>query len=148
LNGRAHATASYALAPVTGVAVGLLLADLQTGVLAAAGCVAGVLLSPDLDQESITESESLVYRKGGNVLGHLWRAYWMLYALVLPHRSVLSHGPLIGTAGRLAYLLAPWIIWALAGGWIGDLVFTLYPFWPVALGLAVSDLAHWAMDQV
>ena len=35
-----------------------------------------------------------------------WLNSWWLYRDAMPHRSMWSHGPIIGTAGRLIYLAA------------------------------------------
>ncbi len=64
--------------------------------------IGGLLLSPDLDTHSRPS------RRWGP-LGLLW---WP-YRRILRHRSLLSHGPLLGTLGRLAYLAG--IVLALAG---------------------------------
>jgi uncharacterized metal-binding protein len=53
----------------------------------------GLLLSPDLDTRSNPT------RRWGAL-----RLLWWPYRRLLPHRSPLSHSPLLGTAGRLAYL--------------------------------------------
>lgn len=73
MNGHAHTAASLLLSVPVGIATGLALGDTAAGILTAAGCLAGILLSPDLDQESITESEAVIYRSLGDVagLGHL-----------------------------------------------------------------------------
>lgn len=65
------------------------------GVSAAAlGFLAGgLLLSPDLDTVSRPTA-----RWG------ILAALWWPYRHLLRHRSVLSHSPLLGTAGRLSYL--------------------------------------------
>ena len=77
-----------------GIAVGLVL-GWAAALIAAASCLAGGLwLSPDLD----TRSNAL--RRWG-ALGFLW---WP-YRLLIPHRSLWSHGPLLGTTARLAVLL-------------------------------------------
>ena len=67
----------------------------SSGAIAAAGFLFGGLwLSPDLD----TRSRSL---QRWGPLGWLWWPYRRL----IPHRSLWSHGPLIGTASRLLLLL-------------------------------------------
>ena len=67
----------------------------SSGVIAAAGFLFGGLwLSPDLD----TRSRSL---QRWGPLGWLWWPYRRL----IPHRSLWSHGPIIGTATRLLLLL-------------------------------------------
>ncbi|WP_087069388.1 metal-binding protein [Cyanobium sp. NIES-981] len=53
----------------------------------------GLLLSPDLDTLSNPA------RRWGPL-----RLLWWPYRKVLSHRSLLSHSPLLGTAGRLGYL--------------------------------------------
>ena len=67
------------------------------GVAAAGGAflLGGLLLSPDLDTRSNAS------RRWGP-LGLLWWPYRRLQR----HRSLLSHSPLLGTAGRLGYLAA------------------------------------------
>ena len=55
----------------------------------------GLLLSPDLD------TRSNATRRWGPL-----RLLWWPYRHWLSHRSLLSHSPLLGTAGRLLYLAA------------------------------------------
>jgi uncharacterized metal-binding protein len=53
----------------------------------------GLMLSPDLD------TRSNCTRRWGSL-----RLLWWPYRRCLSHRSVVSHSPLLGSAGRLAYL--------------------------------------------
>jgi len=53
----------------------------------------GLWLSPDLDTHSNAS------RRWGP-----FRLLWRPYRRLLVHRSLFSHGPLLGTAGRLLYL--------------------------------------------
>jgi len=93
-SGRCHDRATWALALPFGALwwpwLGL------TGVAVASGCflAGGLLLSPDLD------TRSNATRRWGPL-----RLLWWPYRRWLSHRSLLSHTPLIGTAGRLLYLL-------------------------------------------
>jgi len=64
-------------------------------ITAAAFLVGGLWLSPDLDTRS-----NALHRWGP--LGGIWWPYRRL----IRHRSIWSHGPLIGTATRLLLLLA------------------------------------------
>ena len=92
--GRRHDQSIWILSLPLGITVGLLL-GIKAALIATASCWAGgLLLSPDLD----THSNAL--RRWG-VLGFLW---WP-YRLLIPHRSLWSHGPLLGTSARLAVLL-------------------------------------------
>ena len=64
--------------------------------VAAAGLgflLGGLWLSPDLDTRSNPT------RRWGPL-----RLLWWPYRYLLPHRSLLSHGPLLGSVGRLVYL--------------------------------------------
>lgn len=83
--------------------------------------IGGLLLSPDLDTHS---RPSLRW-------GPL-RLLWWPYRKVLRHRSLLSHGPLLGTLGRLAYLGG--VVLALAG---------LLAAWGAPTPLA---LLHWGQQ--
>ena len=92
-SGRSHDRATWALALPFGALwwpwLGL------SGAVLAASCflAGGLLLSPDLD------TRSNATRRWGPL-----RALWWPYRRGLSHRSLLSHTPLIGTAGRLLYL--------------------------------------------
>ncbi|NDG73786.1 MAG: hypothetical protein EBX49_00250 [Synechococcaceae bacterium WB8_1B_136] len=68
-----------------------------TGVATAglAFLLGGLLLSPDLD------THSQPTRRWGPL-----RLLWWPYRQLLRHRSLLSHSPLLGMAGRLGYLTA------------------------------------------
>ena len=55
--------------------------------------IGGLWLSPDLD------TKSNAFKRWGPL-----KAIWIPYQKIVPHRSVLSHAPLIGTTLRLLYL--------------------------------------------
>jgi uncharacterized metal-binding protein len=84
--------------PWVGGVTWLLTSDLGL-VLAGSGAYlfSGLLFGPDLD------TRSRHYFRWG-----LFRWLWLPYQRLLSHRSVFSHGPLLGTCGRLLYL----------GGWL------------------------------
>jgi uncharacterized metal-binding protein len=92
--GRAHDRATTLLALPFGLLWGPALG--LEGVLVASVLflVGGLWLSPDLD----TRSRAMA--RWGPL--HL---LWWPYRRLLRHRSLLSHSPLLGTGGRLAYLL-------------------------------------------
>lgn len=149
--GKAHARASKALAPLaapgTGAfchAVGLSPVQSALAALGAfAGCgIVGQILSPDLDQVTVTRSEWSVIKRLGP-LGWIFVIYWSVYAWAIPHRHPISHAPILSTAIRLAYMFAP--AWLLAGsvavpGWATPVLAGM------VVGLMVSDTAHWIMD--
>lgn len=127
-----------------------------TGAVACgAGCLAGVFLSPDLDISSRTHSEYLVYRYLGRFLGVVWFAFWWLYARLTPHRSPLSHWPILGTIGRFLYVYifggllwygAAWLVTGSAA-WIPLFQWLQAPLFAWALiGLVLADTLHYLMD--
>jgi len=116
--------------------------------LTVVGYEMGDLLSPDLDQIGVSNSEALMMRRLGP-LGALWAGYFMLYAYLIRfiggHRSFWSHSPFIGTGIRLVY--GTWFMWL--GLWwyrvIPDptLYMSMVSIW---LGLSLSDGVHWLAD--
>lgn len=123
----------------------------------ALGCALGAFLSPDLDLPTITVSEWMVIRIPiiGWILGPLFVAFWMPYALVFKHRSFWTHTPVISTIGRVWYILsAILLLHALRPGW--DIVPTLLEWvdsplkhWSLFagfIGLCLSDTGHWLRD--
>ena len=101
--GRRHDQSIWVLSLPLGIATGLVL-GWAAALIAAASCLAGGLwLSPDLD----TRSNAL--RRWG-ALGFLW---WP-YRLLIPHRSLWSHGPVLGMSVRLGVLLTWCLILTLA----------------------------------
>ena len=96
--------------------------------LAAAGfLVGGLWLSPDLD------TRSRATRRWGPLA-----LLWWPYRRVLSHRSAFSHTPLLGSAGRLAYL-------ALAAALLSQLVHPLGA--PSALELLAALPRLWHDHQ-
>ena len=101
--GRRHDQSIWILSLPLGVTVGLVL-GWTAGLLSTVSCLAGGLyLSPDLD----TRSNAL--RRWG-VLGFLWWPYRHL----IPHRSLWSHGPVLGMSVRLGVLLTWCLILTMA----------------------------------
>ncbi|MDP6193516.1 MAG: metal-binding protein [Prochlorococcus sp.] len=93
-SGRDHDKATRLWSLPFGLILGLLLNPANGLIGGFAFAIGGLWLSPDLD----TQSRAL---KRWGILKTLWWPYRKL----IPHRSVFSHGPLIGTALRLAYLM-------------------------------------------
>lgn len=148
MDGRSHDRVSLALALPVGLAVAYRFGLLE-GIGAAIGCgLVGLFLEPDLDQEQTTFSETRLRHVIGPLM-YLWQFYFYLYAL-LPHRCWLSHAPILSTAIRVLYVLAPFLIYAMINSWN----FADWPTWCWPLlrgafaGLCASDTAHWLMDFV
>lgn len=146
-SGAIHARDSRVLAILTPIPVAVLTANLVPAALVAVGCLSGIPLSPDLDHHNRTYAERLP------VIGKLWEWFWLPYEKLMPHRSYLSHAPILGTLLRQLYLIT--ILWGVAylAGWesmgLGDELLwlsrqTWYQWW--LLGLVLSDLVHWFQD--
>ena len=152
-SGKDHARASKFIAPVaafgTGAFVHWASDDLAWAALAAAGglvgcALVGQVLSPDLDQEDLTRSDWIVLRRLGPFAG-LWLAYFYPYAWLIPHRSAISHFPVISTAIRIIYLCAP--LWFIRDWIAAKMTVEIAVFLTGCLtGLMVSDTAHYYMD--
>lgn len=93
-SGRAHDLATWLLALPFGLLWWPWMGLAGSGWAALGFLVGGLYLSPDLD------TRSRPYQRWGPL-----RLLWWPYRRLLPHRSVVSHAPLLGTAGRLLYSL-------------------------------------------
>jgi uncharacterized metal-binding protein len=143
-SGRVHAAASAVLSvPLSGFIFGAT-ANSSLAMAIGGGCLAGILLTPDLDQETISSSEySLIKYTLG--LGFLWAMLWYPYARLCRHRSPLSHWPVLGTAGRLLYICLPLAAYQYFTGW--QMPKQWLPLLPFAVaGLALSDALHFVFD--
>jgi uncharacterized metal-binding protein len=92
-SGRSHDRATWLLALPFGALWWPWLGLTGMAVASVSFLVGGLLLSPDLDTRSNPA------RRWGPLT---W--LWWPYRRLLSHRSLVSHTPLIGTAGRLLYL--------------------------------------------
>ncbi len=102
-SGRAHDRATWLLALPFGLLWGPWLGAAGVGSAGLGFLLGGLLLSPDLDTRSNPT------RRWGPL-----RLLWWPYRRCLSHRSLVSHCPLLGTAGRLAYLAAMVLLLAAA----------------------------------
>jgi len=146
VNHAGHECEVLILAPVLALGAWAIVgADLAW--LFACGLVFGtVWLSPDLDHHV------------GSASARRWwllRCIWAPYAMMIPHRSVLSHGPVIGTAGRLLWLaiaFSPAIVALMLGGIViardvwGWYAAHEYEAWAVLAGLEASAMVHATAD--
>ena len=106
----------------------------------ALGCALGVILTPDLDVKG-TRADNLVRNKIGYIPALVWGILWNPYSKLIPHRSIWSHGLIIGTVIRLLYMAVPM---ALLG-----ILPTPGPFLNrMILGLFISDNLHIGADFI
>lgn len=116
----------------------------QAALACSLGAMAGVIIGPDLDCNTGSRSNYYLRKFAGIVVETLFRLYWKPYALLVKHRSIWSHGPVLSTAIRLAYLgLLPTALWLWAGLPVPRL--ESWMLWAI-LGLGLSDGVHAALD--
>ncbi len=130
----------------------------STVLLGASFAFAGLMFSGDLDLKSVQ------YKRWG-----WFRWIWIPYQKVVPHRSPLSHGPVLGLATRLVYL-SLWcmvlllLFWEIARYLEQDALvhqshaglqqvlhgIRRYPFWGIAMlmGLWLGGLSHTLADEL
>ena len=139
-SGKTHDACSRLIAVAGALGAGIATESIAVGTGALVGGLAGLILSPDLD---------LVNRQGGGCIAlGFWRSvglhrYWLVYGL-LPHHSMWSHWPVLGTLLRLIYcapLVTPLLI-GLSPFHESQQVF----FMAAVLNLAIADIGHWLLD--
>jgi len=135
-SGDIHNKMTVAITPVVIIGVSLLVKNPWYGIVAGAGCLSGMVLTPDLDQEGINKIEWIIIKKSLG-LGFLWLMYWYPYALIMKHRSFASHFPIVSTAIRFIYQF-----WALFIFSDIDIVYYALFF----VGLCFSDIVHYYLD--
>lgn len=104
---------------------------------AAVGTVAGIIITPDLDVVG-TRADQII-RDTGLVIAIVWGLLWRPYSAIIPHRSILSHGLIIGTLIRLAYLSLPLYLLGMLPTWSPILS-------RLIAGLFISDNLHIGLD--
>ncbi|MDS3860726.1 metal-binding protein [Thermosynechococcaceae cyanobacterium BACA0444] len=109
-SGRVHDRVTVVLSPLAGLGAGVWGQRWELATLAIVGVlVSGFFLSPDLD------ILSKPYQRWG------WlRWLWWPYQRFIPHRSWLSHGPIIGTVLRVAYLIGWLSLIGFGLSWVGQ----------------------------
>jgi uncharacterized metal-binding protein len=115
-----------------------------------AGCLAGLMVMPDMDVNNGNISDYYL-RRVSRPAQWLWRLFWTPYALLVPHRHIVSHFPIIGTILRIGYVflilnllhLFAWLLFmqfdTVSFIWIWD--------WSFFFGLCHVDAVHWAVDN-
>jgi uncharacterized metal-binding protein len=139
------------LATVTGVLAPYLIVQFDGNPwLYGAGCVAGLLVSPDMDVDKGNISDQII-RKVSRPAQWLWRLFWTPYALFVPHRNFVSHFPIFGTLVRMGYIF-------IVINLINLLLFTTLRLfdtvslvwlwnWSFFFGLCHVDAIHFVVDK-
>ncbi|MEB3234772.1 MAG: metal-binding protein [Cyanobacteriota bacterium] len=134
-SGNSHDRATWALALPFGALWWPWLGLAGAAVASACFVAGGLLLSPDLD------TRSNATRRWGPL-----KLLWWPYRRLLSHRSLISHTPLIGSAGRLLYLAGLAVGLCLLAGPLGapqpaQLIATAQELWQQQRPLLMAALA-------
>lgn len=156
-HGKATIAASVCVAGVLAVTT----RQPEAMILGAFGGLAGLFLSPDLDVDQGSLSDTLIRRFGylgtrvlgkrfaylfGGICALLWQVYWWPYGKFVAHRSLVSHSILLGTALRVVYIGVP--IYLLLWYFSALPILPKIPYWWAFVGLCVSDALHVIMDKI
>ena len=131
-SGRSHDQTTRRLALPFGLLWAPWLGLVGVAVAAAAFLVGGLWLSPDLD------TRSRATQRWGPLA---W--LWWPYRRGLSHRSLFSHSPVIGTAGRLIYLALALLLVALMAQGVSALASGSAPLRRDDLAAAAQTAAPW-----
>lgn len=94
-NAKTHDSITFIMIPFTYAGAEMMWADHTVSLIATASMLfSGLMFGPDLDLDSKP------YKRWGPL-----KLLWKPYQAALPHRSVLSHGPVLGTIIRIVYFL-------------------------------------------
>lgn len=146
--GSTHSKATFLLAAAGGALTYHLGHPLPHVLALSGGALVGLVITPDLDVDEGCISNDIIRKSAGKWIEHLWAFFWQPYARLLPHRSRLSHFPVIGTALRLAYIaIIPALAWWFTGGMFAQPAFPAWGWWAVG-GLALADTLHYVMDNI
>ena len=137
-SGKIHAGITLATAVVT-YTIGTTSGDSpEHAVATALGCISGILLTPDLDIKG-TRADKIVRKEAGFIPAVIWGMLWNPYSALIPHRSILSHGLLLGTLIRIIYIAVPLALLGILPG-PGPIINRMI------LGLVLSDNMHIGAD--
>ena len=150
-SGRVHGQVTKTISPIVFIAIFAYTNNLILAVFGIVGCLLGLLIEPDLDIDHKTMSERRM-SDASPLYGRIWYVVWLPYALILPHRSFLSHWPILSTTIRYLYTCVPPITLLLVTGFWHEvrdfgIMYQDELMW-LFIGNCVSDLAHFIFDQL
>lgn len=137
-SGKTHTRVNVVLA----IGTLIFIRPLGTAFLVASGCLLGIFVGPDMDLRD-NYSLYLIRRHLGKVPYWLWKSYWHVFCVLIPHRHFLSHFPVFSTIFRSIYFLFPLLVITLM---IFPDFMTVSWFFPVFVGMVIVDTTHWVFD--
>lgn len=153
-SGVVHSMTSCVAAGVAGATLAAFNAPTEAAIFVPIGCLTGIILTPDLDQETLTFSEYKLMNSRNRVIalgGWLLALVFLPYAWSIPHRHWLSHGLVISTLIRLVYLaimvaIPAWLLFGVDIIAYVPVVVKSSIFGYFLTGLLISDILHGLMD--
>lgn len=147
-DGQYHAFVTLCLA-FPSMALGFVVNGAPGAFFLGVGCLLGVVISPDLDQQTVTFSE-WVWTKIpiiGWLMTGVWFTLWLPYAMMFKHRG-LSHAPIFGTFTRVFYLGLIFV--AIDSIWWHIVITPIEVeiVTQLVIGLMISDIGHFARDMI
>ena len=111
------------------------------------GCGLGMFIHPDWDINHPTFPNSVVKKHFGRPIALIYRAVQYPYAMLIPHRSWISHFPIVSTLIRMCYVSIPLIPLAFLIERDIILVLTMnYAFMVLLIAWFITDMNHILMD--
>ena len=160
-DGKRHA-ATYRQGLLLSCIVSLILALLiePSAIVGPLGALGGMIMDPDLADmhDKTTYAEQRMWRISP-IVGFLFQVYWYPLALLIPHRSWLSHLPPFSTALRMIYAFFPlvalvlvygygytfdpfvWLVWMVRNRGSLHWLFWIFVWW------AYQDVSHLKLDR-
>lgn len=138
-SGKTHDKISAITAPIVGIGAYFITSDIKTTVILMSTYIfASFMFNGDLD------TNSRPYNRWW-----LFKMIWIPYQLMFHHRSVFTHGLIIGTAIRLAYLAVIPVIILAAKHNLGILTNISTDIWlPALIGLELGAASHTVADYL
>ena len=136
-NGKTHDKITLITTPFLGGFCYLIVGDIKTTIFLMFGYIfASFMFNGDLD------TNSRPYNRWW-----LLKMIWIPYQLMFSHRSIWTHGIVLGTVVRLLYVLAiPTLIVAVKGTGVPDMNWSVII--PILIGLELGNINHTVSDKI
>lgn len=136
-NGKIHDRITYVTTPIVGVLSYVILTDIKiTIVLMFTYFFASIMFNGDLDTNSRPYNRWLILKM-----------IWIPYQLMFIHRSIFTHGIIVGTVVRLIYLgIIPFIILLLKDNLDMLTMLDLHLMITIFIGLELGSAIHTISD--
>lgn len=143
-SGRFHGMVSIGAGVLAGGTLYYLTQDKAAAAALGGACMAGVIITPDLDEPNPSHSHYEVWHGCGAIFAMLWWLFWLPYTLIVTrHRSLMSHFPILSTIGRVGYLgtiMLP-ILWLIKS--TGGITLVIQKLANANWGIGILPIREW-----